>query len=333
MEGSGTDGRKQAAGSNDRASNASLVDQLDVSAPRRSKRKPSSRPPKFLNAMDRRTENGMIVPAPPPVIRTEENDPTPSLPSVVAAVQRKNHHKTKLPPKKKQRLDTTQQTQPPPPIKPKAASKRDPKLPETPAQAEKWDKMLWEKKLEGKGWREIAEEWERLTDTTTEITDQIKESDAIIKRRQLIDRLAVRFVMLKENYAASGTMEASCPSSLTPLMLITLRAQLPDSYYEAHPHDLKYQYISNRKRQDVKLIRIMDKTKAQLDEKLWETFCRNYKEDEGLEISVTEARRRYEALINGVRKLKPTASEEKDMIKVKKEIRREPVAIKHEDDD
>ncbi|EXJ63949.1 hypothetical protein A1O7_00284 [Cladophialophora yegresii CBS 114405] len=316
MERSRADGRSQEAGRNTPASNASLVDHLGASAPA-SPRKLRPRPPKFLNAIDRRSKNGMINPAPVRVIRTEENDPKPSLPSVVAAFQKENDLKTKPPPKKKQKLDSNQeqgpQTLPPPP--PQPSYKRAPKIPETPAEAQPWDKMLWQKGIDGKGWREIAEDWERLTDTRIERMGEAKDVDVLRKRRQLIDRLAVRLIRLKENYAASGTME------------------LPDAYYKKHPEDLMYKYISDRKRQDIKLIRIMDMTKAQLEEMLWKTFCRNYKEEEGLDISVTEARESWEALVNGVLKPKPTATEERDMIKAKKAIRREPVAIKHEDED
>ncbi len=75
----------------------------------------------------------------------------------------------------------------------------------------------------------------------------------------------------------------------------------------------------------------MEETKAQMDDEVWKTFCRNYKAKVGEEISEAEARARYEALINGVAKLKPTAAEEKDMLEIKKEKRRDPVTIKDEE--
>ena len=85
------------------------------------------------------------------------------------------------------------------------------KIPETPAQAEKWDQMLWKKKVEGKGYMEIAEAWEKLTDTTTETKEKVIDAEAVRKRHNLIHYLAARFIKLKESYAASGTMEVSLP--------------------------------------------------------------------------------------------------------------------------
>ena len=64
-----------------------------------------------------------------------------------------------------------------------------------------------------------------------------------------------------------------------------------------------------------------------MEDVLWNTFCRNYEEEVGEEISVAEARGRYEALSHGVAKLKPATAEEKDMLEIKKEIINDPVAI------
>ena len=91
--------------------------------------------------------------------------------------------------------------------------------------------------------------------------------------------------------------------------------------------------INDRKKQDVKLFDIMDKTKAQMEDGLWNAFCLNYQKEFGEEISLEEARDRYEALVNGVAKLKPTVSEERDMLEIKKEIITDPVEFEDEDDE
>ncbi len=90
---------------------------------------------------------------------------------------------------------------------------------------------------------------------------------------------------------------------------------------------MKYRKISDRQKQDVKLINVMEETKEDMDSQLWDAFCRNYQEKFGEEISVAEARGRYGALVNGVAKLKPTVAEEKDMLEIKKEIVKDPVKI------
>ncbi|KAJ9608117.1 hypothetical protein H2200_007105 [Cladophialophora chaetospira] len=317
MSGAGS-GNGQQPRSNNVLSNRDLANLIIPTIPAPTTPKPSSRPPKFLENMDRRGPGGMINPAPRPVIRTEENDPMPPLAEAVEAVSRRNARTQRqgIPSSKKRKVGPEEAITPSTKPANTTTSKRGPnlfpKLPEAPAQAEKCDQMLWEMKLAGKGWMEIAEKWEKLTNTTTETKEQ-DPRETLRKRRLLIEKLAARFVKLKENYAASGTME------------------LPEPYSEAHPADLKYRKISDRKKQDVKLINIMEKTKAQMEDDLWKTFCHNYQQEFGEEISMAEARGRYEDVVNGVPVLKPTAAEERDMLEVKKEIIVDPVAIDDEE--
>ena len=95
---------------------------------------------------------------------------------------------------------------------------------------------------------------------------------------------------------------------------------------------MKYRTINDRKKQDIKLFDLMEKTRAGMEDTLWKTFSRKYQEAYGEEVDLDEARARYELLVNGVVKLKPTEAEEKDMLEIKKEITTDPVALENEDD-
>ena len=67
---------------------------------------------------------------------------------------------------------------------------------------------------------------------------------------------------------------------------------------------MRYKIISDRKNQDVKLIELMEKAKAEVEPLLLETFAAALEKDEGNKMSVSEARERYEALTNGLPKPK-----------------------------
>ena len=92
---------------------------------------------------------------------------------------------------------------------------------------------------------------------------------------------------------------------------------------------MKYRIINERKKQDIKMFTIMEKTRAQREEGLWKDFCRNYKEEYGEDIDVAKARERYEMLVNGVARLKPTEREKKDMLE--KEASMDPVSLDEDD--
>ncbi len=225
MSGSGTGDARQGRSntkSNKKVSNQALIDDIVKSTPTTATPKPPFRQPKLWSTMERRTENGMINSAPNPVFRrTEENDPMPSLADAVDALNEQRDEEEDMQPPKRQKTATRDAAS----LMSKAATtttpKRVVKIPEAPGQAEKCDKMLWERKVKGDGWMEIAEEWEKLTETNIATEEEDVDPDAVKKRREkrrrLIERLAVRFDKLKQSYAASGTMEVSIHPDPFPL--------------------------------------------------------------------------------------------------------------------
>ena len=145
------------------------------------------------------TTLNLVTSAPKRKIRTLSNSPDPPFgPIVEAAVNAANP--PLAPAAKKPRLGEAD----------KASAIRRPKrgkrIPETFAEAEQWDRDLWTMKMQGKGMVAIAERWEATTG----------ESQHPNKPRKLIDDLSARFVKLKQDFAASGTLPVSLPMSCSP---------------------------------------------------------------------------------------------------------------------
>ena len=83
------------------------------------------------------------------------------------------------------------------------------KIPDTFVSAEPWDKMLWSWKLEGKGWVEIVAKWQELTDDPRRFDKEETTAEYAYQVRTLKEKLMVRWRLLLQSFAASGTLAVS----------------------------------------------------------------------------------------------------------------------------
>ncbi|KIW78932.1 hypothetical protein Z517_08771 [Fonsecaea pedrosoi CBS 271.37] len=159
-------------------------------------------------------------------------------------------------------------------------SKKNPgrPLPETFADAGEWDKMLWTWKLNRVAHKDIEKEWERVTGET-------------IGRSNML----VRFCRLKEQFAVSGELN------------------FPVNWLEQYPDDLKYQIMSERKREakrkEDNLINARAKAMKEIDPLLWKSVQRIYQENYGEVVSCGRLKARWENIVKDTKAMVPKNNE------------------------